>query len=100
MKLIKDGIVKEVAENLVATYLGLGWNVYVSALMGKAVQEKKAETEEPVKKTIIEKLRACTLKTEHCFILSKSKAESALFCRSSPRLISISQLHALLHFHP
>ena len=43
----------------------------------------------------------CTLKTEHEFLLQSKAAESAFSnCRSSPRLISISQLHALRRFHP
>ena len=42
----------------------------------------------------------CTLKTEHEFLLQSKAAESAFSnCRSSPRLISISQLHALRRFH-
>ena len=46
----------------------------------------------------------CTLKTEHQSNLANMEAnqlEPAYEnCRSSPRLISISQLHTLLCFHP
>ena len=42
----------------------------------------------------------CTLKTEHEFLAAIQGFESAFSnCRSSPRLISISQLHALPRFH-
>ena len=47
--------------------------------------------------------KAYTLKTEHCVsaLLRKHFPLSLLFqnCRSSPRLISTSQLHTLLRFH-
>ena len=46
----------------------------------------------------------CTLKTEHqsnFAIMEALQLEPAYEnCRSSPRLISISQLHTLLCFHP
>ena len=46
----------------------------------------------------------CTLKTEHqsnFAIMEALQSEPAYEnCRSSPRLISISQLHTLLCFHP
>ena len=43
----------------------------------------------------------CTLKTEHELLCNYPGFESAFSnCRSSPRLISISQLHALRRFHP
>ena len=45
----------------------------------------------------------CTLKTEHQSETTlEGLVEPAFYqnCRSSPRLISISQLNALLHLHP
>ena len=43
-----------------------------------------------------------TLKTEHQSKMNLEGQEPAFYqnCRSSPRLISISQLNALLHLHP
>ena len=44
-----------------------------------------------------------TLKTEHQSNFANHERQSSLHstnCRSSPRLISISQLHTLLCFHP
>ena len=45
--------------------------------------------------------RSCTLKTEQCSLPLRSQAPAFLSChlRSSPRLISTSQLHTSLCFH-
>ena len=40
----------------------------------------------------------CTLKTEQRQVIGKALI-CLHYCRSSPRAISIGQLHALLHFH-